>query len=407
MTRFHVVVFGIAAAAAATLGSERVMRGAAPAPAPTQKNAALTDEVPRFEVDPSWPKPLPHNWAYGNIGGVAVDSKDHIWVLHRPGMAVPEDNFAALDPPAGECCMPAPPVLEFDAAGNLVQSWGAIHDQKGVLMNKQVWGPMSEVQWPTYEHGIFVDHKDNVWIDNSNPPSQILKFNRDGSKYLLRIGQAESKSSNDTTNLAGAAGIWVDAKANELYVADGYRNRRVAVFDAETGAYKRHWGAYGKQPPDGPGGSNPIEGKYNPDGPRSQQFATLHCITISKDDLVYACDRVNDRIQVFKKDGTFVMEEVVAPRTLAFGSVGGIAFSADPDQKFLYVADGVNKKIWIVRRKDLKAVGSFAQGGHHAGGLAIAHAIATDSKGNVYVGESRGGDRVQRFLYKGMKKATS
>lgn len=177
-------------------------------------------------------------------------------------------------------------------------------------------------------------------LGSQNPPSQILKFTGNGKKFLLWIGAEESKASNDTMNFAGPTGLFVDPKTNELYVADACRNRRVIVFDADTGAYKRHWGAYGKRPPDGPSGGQPVEGKYNPDV-RSRQFASVHCVTMSRDGLLYVCDRVNNRIQVFQTDGTFVNEVVVAPNSGGMGSTFAIGFS--PDQRFLYVADGTNK----------------------------------------------------------------
>ncbi|HEV8316550.1 MAG TPA: hypothetical protein VGQ10_04040 [Vicinamibacterales bacterium] len=368
----------------------------------TQRNQR--NEVPAFEYDATWPKPLPNNWLTGNIGAMAIDSKDHIWVAHRPGSTTSLSERYGLTGD-GECCFPAPPVLEFDQAGNLLQSWGPIHDDKGQLLGKQVWGPHPEVEWTLSEHGIYVDYKDNVWVGSQNPPSQVLKFTRDG-KFILRIGKEESKSSNDTMSLAGPTGLVVDPKTNELFIADGYRNRRVIVFDADTGAYKRHWGAYGKRPPDGPLGGNPIEGKYDPNV-RSQQFATVHCAMQSKDGLLYICDRVNNRIQVFQTNGTFVREGLVAPQTRGFGAVHALAFSPDREQRFLYVADGANKKVWILQRNDLRILGSFGTGGRGGGQLLIAHALAVDSKGNIYVGETINNNRVQRFRFTGMRPSSS
>lgn len=369
----------------------------------TSQNQAKSQgsDVPTFQYDPTWPKPLPNNWITGNIGAMAIDSKDHVWVAHRPGTTTSLSERYGLTG-EGECCFPAPPVIEFDPAGNVVQAWGPIHDAKGELLGKQTWGPFPDVAWPLSEHGIFVD--DNyVWVSSQNPPSQVLKFTRDG-KFLMRIGKEEAKSSNDTVNLAGPTQMFVDPKTNEVFIADGYRNRRVIVFDAATSAYKRHWGAYGKRPPDGPLAGTPIEGDYDPNV-RSQQFATVHCAMLSKDGLVYICDRVNNRIQVFRPDGTFVKEGLVAPRTRGFGAVHAIGFS--PDQRFLYVADGANKKIWILRRDDLKILGSFGTGGRAGGQLLIAHALAVDSSGNVYVGETIDNNRVQRFKFMGLRPSTS
>jgi hypothetical protein len=376
------------------------------------------NDIPTFQYDPTWPKPLPNNWITGNIGAMMIDSRDHVWVIHRPGSTTSLAERFGLDR-ISECCFPAPPVLEFDQTGNLVQGWGPIHDAKGQLLGKQVWGPNPDVVWPSSEHGIFADDK-YVYVGGMSPPSPLLKFTRDG-KYIKRFGTQEATSGNDTANFAGLTQMFVDPKTNELYVADGYRNRRIIVFDADTGAYKRHWGAYGHKPADGPPGMTPIEaGDYNPNNvpdealrakmmsllqTRSKNFASVHCVVMSKDSLIYVCDRVNDRIQVFKTDGTFVKEGLVAPKTLGFGSVHGLAFS--PDQRFLYVADGANKKVWILRRDDLTVLGSFSSGGRNGGQLGIAHTMAVDSKGNVYVGETVDNDRVQRFNFMGMKAATA
>ena len=375
-------------------------------------------QIPTFEYDATWPKPLPNYWTMGNVGALSIDANDHVWVAQRPATTTGLFERYGLTGEA-ECCFPAPPVIELDQAGNVVQAWGAIHERDGELLGDQVWGPFPDVEWPTNEHGIFVDDQ-HVWVGSSSPPSQILKFTRDGT-FVMRIGKKEAESINDTQNLAGPTQMIVDADMNELFVADGYRNRRVVVFDAETGAYKRHWGAYGNEPPDGPLGMAAIEGgeeyenfliqggKYTPfwlsTGERSQQFATVHCLVMSQDRLVYVCDRFNNRIQVFQSDGTFVMEGVVREETLGSGSVHAVAFS--PDEQFLYVADGTNKKIWILRRDDLEVLGSFSSGGRLGGQVMIAHALAVDSKGNVYVGETVDNNRVQRFTFTGMASVSS
>ena len=359
-------------------------------------------EVPVFEYDPAWPKPLPNHWITGNIGAMVIDAKDHLWIAQRPGSTLALSERYGLEG-NGECCFPAPPIMEFDPAGNLVQGWGPTHGEKGELLGKQAWGPFPDVEWPLYEHGIFVDHRGNVWVDNQQPPSQVMKFTRDG-RFLLRIGKEESKSSNDTMNLAGPAGLLVDAAANELYVADGYRNRRVIVFDADTGAYKRHWGAYGRRPVDPAPGPAPVQGPGP--GVRLQQFATAHCVAISVDRLVYVCDRANNRIQVFRPDGTFVSEAMIAPDTKGFGAVHALAFSADKAQRFVYVGDGANKKVWVLRRDDLRILGSFGQGGKGGGQFMIIHALAVDSKGNLYVGETRDNNRIQRFTLTGTRRVT-
>ena len=372
-----------------------------PVPPPSEtadEIPAVGDGIPAFEYDPTWPKPLPNNWITGSIGAMAIDSQSHIWVAQRPGSTTNLSERYGLEG-LGECCFPAPPVMEFDPEGNLIQAWGPIHDNQGQLLGDQAWGPYPDVAWPVSEHGIFVD-EDTVWVGSQSNPSQILRFTRDGT-FLMRIGQQEATSSNDPLNLAGPTGIVVDAETNEVFVADGYRNRRVVVFDADTGVYKRHWGAYGKPPPDGPQGGSPVEGPYDPEV-ISEQFATVHCLMMSRDGLLYVCDRQNNRIQVFQKDGTFVQEAVIAT-SKGFGAVHAIGFSPEAEQRFLYVGDGANKKVWILRRETLETVGSFGSGGRGGGKFLIVHALAVDAQGNVYVGETINNNRVQKFRFVGMR----
>lgn len=338
--------------------------------------------VPTFEVDPFWPKPLPNNFIMGELGGVYVDSQDHVWVVSRPRTLTDDQRGASLSPPTSECCIPAPPVLEFDAAGNYIQGWG---------------GPGPGYEWPDNEHGIFVDYKGNVWIAGNTPKkdNQILKFSNTG-RFLLQIGHAgKSKGSDDTENLNRPTQVSVYQKTNEVFVADGYENRRVIVFDADTGAYKRHWGAYGNKPDD----SAPRTRSF--DGPGPAQFNLVHDVQISRDGLVYVSDRLNNRIQVFTPDGKFVYEGFVARNTLdSRGTAFGLVFSPDKEQKFVYMPDGANDKIRILNRDTLQVVGSFGRGGPYAGQWHWLHSIGVDSKGNLYTAESRG-NRIQKFLFKG------
>ncbi len=355
-------------------------------------------QAPSFQVDPAWPQPLPGRWLLGAGAGVAVDSRDHIWIVHRPATLQPNETRSIWHA--------APPVLEFDQAGNVVSSWG---------------GPGEGYEWPDLEHGIYVDPDDNVWIGGGGEKdAQILKFTRQG-KFLLQIGRkGKNTGSNDTQNLGGAANMTVDRAANELYVADGYVNHRVIVFDATTGAYKRHWGAYGKRPDDGyftNAGEklpSPFSGavqnenrpsNYDPDGPPPPQFRIVHVVRIANDGLVYVCDRTNDRIQVFRKDGTFVKEAFIARTTLGSGSVWDIGFSTDPAQTYLFVPDGTNQQVYVLRRDTLEVVSAFGRAGHWAGQFYGAHNLAVDSKGNLYITETYEGKRVQKFLYKGMGPA--
>ncbi len=351
--------------------------------------------APRFEVDPMWPKPLPNHWVVGNVIGVTADANDHIWIVHRGAALERMETYAAAKPPAAECCAPAPPVLEFDEAGNLIGHWG---------------GPGEGYDWPDTNHGIAVDYKGNVWIGGNGRgagggapyhDNMILKFTQQG-KFLMQIGKPEkSKGSNDTENVKGAAKMLVDPKTNELYVADGYGNHRVIVFDADTGKYKRHWGAYGHKPDDA------SLGRYNPADPPAQQFRNpVHCAELSNDGLLYVCDRPNDRIQVFKPDGTFVKEVFVAKNTLGDGSVWDIAFSKDPQQKYMFLADGANEKIYIIQRETMEILTTFGDGGRQPGQFYAVHSIATDSKGNIFTTETYRGQRVQKFLYKGLAAVT-
>ena len=373
-------------------------------------------QAPRFEVDPMWPKPLPNHWILGQTIGVAVDAQDHIWIVHRAGSLEAGEQHATTKPPIAQCCAPAPPVLAFDSEGNLIAHWG---------------GPGNGYDWPDSNHGITVDYKGNVWIGGNGRGRQssrgaqngsdeepqtagratgavasfndnmVLKFTQDGN-FLMQIGKpSHSKGSNDVENLRLPAKTFVDSKTNELYVADGYGNHRVIVFDADTGKYKRHWGAYGRKPDDAD------LGRYDPNAPPAPQFRNpVHCAELSVDGLLYVCDRVNDRIQVFKPDGTFVKETFVDKPTLGSGSVWDIAFSKDARQKYIYLADGENDRVHILDRESLEVLTSFGEGGRQPGEFYGVHSIATDSKGNIYTTETYRGQRLQKFVYKGIAPVT-
>ena len=352
--------------------------------------------APYFEVDPLWPKPLPNHWVLGSSIGVSVDDRDHIWMIHRGSATLAEKEKALESHLSDECCAAAPPVLEFDADGALVGHWG---------------GPGEGYEWPTSNHGITIDHKGNVWIGgNGEGDSQVLKFSRSG-KFLLQIGHANARKgpdkdgkptyiggSNDQVSFGRVAKIFVDPKENEAYLADGYLNKRVAILDADTGKFKRYWGAYGNKPDD------TDLGPYKPGAPPVKQFRTpVHCADLSKDGLVYVCDRKNNRIQVFKKDGSFVKEAFFAKNSLGDGSVFDLAFSNDPAQTYLYMADGNNMKIRILRRDTLEEITSFGDGGRQPGQFYAVHSIAIDSKGNLYTTETYEGKRLQKFVYKGLR----
>ncbi len=346
-------------------------------------------QAPRFEVDPLWPKPLPNHWLLGMTIGVWVDEQDHVWIIHR-GAATLHNNErgAELNPPIAACCRSAPPVLVFDPEGNLVRAWG---------------GPGPGYEWPQSNHGVHVDYKGNVWIGgNGEKDAQILKFTKDG-KFLMQVGHAgRNAGSNDLENFGRVAKIWVDPQTNEAYVADGYLNKRVAVLDADTGKMKRYWGAYGNKPDDA------NLGPYDPKAPPAQQFRNpVHCVERANDGLVYVCDRANDRLQVFRPDGTFVKEAFYAKDTLGAGSAWDIAFSRDPEQRFIFMADGQNEKVRIVLRETLEEVTAFGDGGRQPGQFYGVHSIATDSKGNIYTTETYEGKRLQKFVFKGMGSVPS
>jgi DNA-binding beta-propeller fold protein YncE len=375
------------------------------------KAAAQAKQVPRFEVDPYWPKPMPKNYVFGQTIGLGISSDDHVWIIHRGNdpanldrteISVPKPGM----PPVSECCNPAPPVMEFDAAGNTVGGWG---------------GPVegAPYTWPGSNHGIVVDHKGFVWIGGNGPDdSHILKFTRDG-KFVAQYGKPGARrgptfkegtagagggpyvsNSLDMDNFGRVAKIFIDPKANEGYVSDGYLNKRVAVIDLDSGKIKRIWGAYGEPPTDA------NLGPYDPAAPLPRQFRNpMHCAEMSNDGMVYTCDRPNDRVQVFTSQGKFISEHRIEPQTRSDGSVWDIAFSKDPAQQFLYMADGANEHVRIFDRKSMTEIYNFGYGGRQPGMFLGVHSIAVDSKGNIYTTETYTGKRLQKFVYKGLGPA--
>jgi DNA-binding beta-propeller fold protein YncE len=428
--------------------------------------------APAYRVVPLWPRPFhDDSWVLGSITGVTVDAQNHVWVAHRgaDSLETNEKGMVLAQPSSSVCCTPAPPILEFDASGNLVSSWG---------------GQSQGYQWPQVPGGIAVDAKGNVWIAAAGleppPPAagrgrgaaataaaeaaelgvapggagrggaaaatdagrgrgaaadagaaqgargattggrgtapapappvpadaHVLKFSRAG-RYLLTIGTPGKMDGADSqTTLNRPAAVAYDAAANEIFVADS-GNHRVAVFDADSGAYKRHWFAYGEKT------AGAAAGPYDPNAPPARSFRDVTCIEIAKDGMVYVCDRTSDRIQVFDKSGKFLKEGVVAKDTRgatvalaggatavisAHGSVWDLAFSNDAQQRYLFVADGVNKKVRILQRDTLAEAGSFGSGGRYPGQFLAVNSIAADAQGNLYTGETHHGKRVQKFV---------
>jgi hypothetical protein len=374
----------------AFLGAQFMVRGASA--------QGSSGKYPVFEPDPSFPK-IPNGWTLGSVAKVVVDRHDNVWIIHRPRTV-----------PAGKT--PAPPVLEFDADGKFIQAWG---------------GDGVGYDWPDSEHNVFVDYKDNVWISGSSPSGQsktkrsddmLLKFSNTG-KFLMQVGgRSVSLGSKDPKSVNKPGDLFVSAKTNEVYVADGYGNRRVIVFNADTGAYKRMWGAFGKPPEDdaGSGGPGPSGGPLgapssvgssasalDTEGPGSPRFGSpVHGIMISNDNIVYVADRSNRRVQLFTPKGKYLRQLFVNRAGPATDSACGFALSPDKNQQFLYIADLGNSHIVVADRKKLEILYQFGKRGPSLGDFQGLHHIAVDSKGNLYTAEVSPGARVERFVYKGL-----
>jgi DNA-binding beta-propeller fold protein YncE len=369
--------------------------------------------TPTFVVDPSWPK-IPNDWILGITSGLAIDAENNIWVLQRPRTLAPEDAAHA-----------APPVLVFDTAGDFIKGWG---------------GDGAEYEWPGTEHGIFVDHNDYVWIAGSGPgDDQILKFTTDGD-FVMQIGHAgRSRGNTDTLNVNRAADVYVYPPTNELFVADGYGNRRVIVFDAETGRYKRMWGAFGNPPTDPPpspggrggrgrGGGAAAAADTEADRAASQNFDLVHGVRVSNDGLVYVSDRGGMRFQVFTIDGEYVTQVMVGRNEVdsaaiaervgdtmwgrpasewitmvntAHQSASRSAFSADPEQRYLFIADRSNQQVITFDRISLQPLSRFGRVGNRPGEFYVLHDMVADPRGNLYTAEVQDGRRAQKFSLTG------
>jgi len=341
--------------------------------------AQSTVAAPAYRVDPFWPKEMPNDYMFGNVVGIAVDSKDNVWITHRPRSM-----------PGAE---KTPPILEFDPAGNLINTWP---------------GRSAVPEWGTQEHGLYIDHADNVWVGfggglpydvktkATTDNAHFLKLNPQG-KLQLEIGKfgMGTEGSASTKYLGNPTDVYVDPKTSDAFITDGYLNRRVITFDAMTGAFRRMWGAYGNKPDD----TEPLNMQFrrSATGPQPQQFNTPHCIVGTNDGLLYVCDRGNQRIQVFKRDGSFVKDVFVKEQ----GDPGAglapqdIAISPEREQRFLFVMTG--EKVFTLRRDTLEVIGSFGHRGRNAGQFIAGHSLAIDSKGNLYAGETLAGSRLQKF----------
>jgi len=416
MKHVRSALLGLVLVGAGLPGTKAVLQGA------TQGG---TVQAPRFEVDPMWPKPMPNHWLLGSATGIAIDSRDHVYVLHlTDSFTARTETGAGTITPTGECCSSAPNVLEFDPSGNLVSSWG---------------GPGQGYDWPTQNAGIAIDPAGNIWIGGmGGTDTRVLKFTKDG-KFVAQYGRqgqapppppaaaADTQyagqspargqgaagraggrggrggrggppplpaASTSTEMFGGATAFAFDAGSSEVYVADGARNRRIAVVDLNTGAIKRFFGAYGAAPDDAAASA--------PNDPAPKQFAGVRCVETASDGNLYVCDSKNNRIQVLQKDGKLVREARIAPNTLANGAVWDVAFSRDPQQRYVYVADGSNMKVHVLERSSLSHLTSFGEGGRYPGQFLAVSGVATDSKGNLYTIEGAEGKKLQKFVFKGV-----
>ena len=366
------------------------------------QGSKTTATMPMFEVDATWPK-LPNNWVMGDPSSIAVDRHDNVWILHRPRTVPAEKKERA-----------APAVLELDKNGKFLQAWG---------------GPSDQWEWPDTEHGIYVDYRDDVWIGGNNPTAQLrltmraddmlLKFTSKG-KLVMQIGRRDQSGGNkDTKNLHQPADVQVIQKTSEVVVADGYGNHRIIVLDANSGAFKRMWGAFGNQPLDPPtappgdstparrGAAAPAPPPRDFEGPGPPQWGIVHAVRVSNDGLVYVADRGNSRVQVFTLDGKYQAQVFINRRDKNAATACGLALSSDAQQQFLYVSDFGNGHVWILDRKALQVLGHFGEQGPEPGNFRNAHHMATDSKGNLYTAEVNPGSRVQKFIFKGIKPQTT
>jgi DNA-binding beta-propeller fold protein YncE len=427
-------------------------------------NASASGKTPGFVVDPSWPQPLPNNWLLGQIGGLYVDQHDHVWVYNRPRTMTTEE--AGLEGPVpgatdaqgqpvnglgqtraygavADCCKATPSVLELDADGKLLRAWGGPSDP-GFIGGK--CKAEAGCIWPTSEHGIYVDHNDNVWISGNSGAAGargtagrgtpwatneqggdgfVLKFDMDGN-FKMRIGGTpKGPDSNDTHGgihetpvLYQAADMVVDPATNRLYVADGYGNRRVLIVDANTGKYIGHFGAYGNNPVDdrAAAAAGAWIADYSKGNKKPAFFRNpVHCVKIANDGKIYVCDRGNDRIQVFDKNDPalgkpcsnptgeagkcgFVAEQSVSEHTNIIGTAVSMNFSTDKAQSCLYVGDNANMTIYILNRSNLQELGRLGRSGRNAGEFHYLHQVSVDSKGNIYTGEVDTAKRIQKFL---------
>lgn len=382
------VIGSVLALAAGMVGRAQVMPG----------QAVDESGAPQYRVDPFWPKPLPNRWSMQQVTGISVDSMNHVWFLNR-GNAPEQDEIGGDGTPFPVlCCVRGPELIELDQEGNVVKAWG---------------GP-GYPSWPSGLQTVIADTKGFIWISGTQPQDSIIKYTRDG-KMVWDFGHrppAEAgmmpENNQETNFLINKGRFQLDEVANELFII---QQKRVLVYDASTGAYKRGWGGHGM--PLSEISNDPIPGYTWSGGPPPEErnfVPELHFVEISRDRRVYIGERGQNRIQVFTTEGKWLQDIMVSPNTPARGcggvaSVKGspcgttykLAISKDPQQKYLFVADGHNFVIWILDRQSGKTLGQFGGNGRLAGQLHFPNAVSIDTQGNVYTGEVDTGKRIQKF----------
>ncbi len=367
--------------------------------------ATIPTNGPQYKVDPFWPKRLPNNWSMQQVVDTYVDKDDHIWIINRQSDARPDEVGAATNHGI-ECCVPGPEIIQFDQAGNVLKSW----DGKGTP------------GWPGRLQTFAVDRNINIYVSGTTPGDTIAKYDSNG-KFLSDFGHRgpkipanQVKQNNQQTDIfpPGIGAFEFDEDAREIYISDGFLNKRILVYDMDTYAFKRGWGGHGIPLSEIDNDPIPDYAFPAPTPPDQKQFApALHCAHPSNDGFVYVCERGSDSIQVFTKQGKFVNRYWIHPQTQSrgphcgsiwsttdppCGTIYNLALSTDKEQRYIFVADGTNNTVWILNRKTGALVGSFGGNGRYAGNLHWIDSIAVDSHGNIYTGEVEDGKRVQKWI---------
>jgi hypothetical protein len=387
---------------------------------------AQAPTAPKYKYDPDWPKPLPNKWKMGGVTGLAVDKDDNVWVHNRPNDMTDIELEAELTPPIADCCVRPPSMIHIDKNGNVIGSFDAPQghgmdvDSKGFVYIGQdtvrKYDPktgkvVGEIpRTPEREGGGGGEGRGGAArvpgrggqgpvAGFITPPGGRAAPNPEVAARAAAARAEFRKKYPPTTPMivGGVEEIRIDEAANDIYVADNYLNGRVMVFALDTFAFKRGWGAYGK--PLSEISTNDADHAYKPSGPMPKDFAGHLTLNFSNDGLVYAADRVANRIHVTTKEGKYVGKEfIIAPYTGIGGSTGGVGFSPDKQQKYLFISDLTNNHIWFLNREDGKVVGQMGSMGDSGGQFYGLHMIAVDTKGNIYTGEVFAGERVQRFV---------